>query len=201
MPKTRNARRFWQAAVVHSGVETAWRLLWKADISDVSTTLWELRRLDLSVEAYVLRSEYAPLFTEEERSIEGARLLKGVRMPRLTMPQYRGAGARTGLRRRFHSPAGPAGRGAWLSPLTTAQPCNHCLGLGQVWCVIPSINSATVQRSASSRRGGPRERRSHNELLDKPCWNRWVGSRRYRRTSVASRAGRLTPSPPASSYG
>jgi hypothetical protein len=68
-------------------------------------------------------------------------------MPRLTMPQYRGAGARTGFRRRFHSPAGPAGRGAWLSPLTTVQPCNHCLGLGQVWCVIPSIISATMRPS------------------------------------------------------
>ena len=38
------------------------------------TTLWELKRLDLSVEAFVLRSEYAPLFTEEERGIARARL-------------------------------------------------------------------------------------------------------------------------------
>ena len=38
------------------------------------TTLWELKRLDLSVEAYVLRSEYAPLFTKEERGVARARL-------------------------------------------------------------------------------------------------------------------------------
>jgi hypothetical protein len=57
-------------------------------------------------------------------------------------------------------------------------------------------NGATVGVVAP---GGPRERRSHNELLDKPCWNRYDGSQRYRRTSITSRAGRLTPSPPATS--
>jgi len=41
----------------------------KDEVSDGFTTLWELRPLDLSVEAYVLRPEYAPLFTEEERGI------------------------------------------------------------------------------------------------------------------------------------
>jgi hypothetical protein len=58
----------------YGGVETARRLLRKDDISDGFTTLWELKRLDLSVEAYVLRSEYTPLFTEEERGIARARL-------------------------------------------------------------------------------------------------------------------------------
>ena len=55
-------------------VETARRLLWKDDIPDGFTTPWELKRVDLPVEAYVLRPEYAPLFTEEERSIARARL-------------------------------------------------------------------------------------------------------------------------------
>ena len=58
----------------YGGVETARRLLWKEDISDGFTTLWELERLGLSVEAYVLRPEYACLFAEEERSIARARL-------------------------------------------------------------------------------------------------------------------------------
>jgi hypothetical protein len=48
--------------------------LWKDDVSDGFTTLWKLQRVDLSVEAYVLRPEYAPLFTEEERAIARARL-------------------------------------------------------------------------------------------------------------------------------
>jgi len=56
----------WQAAVERSGVETARRLLWRDDVSDGFTMPWELQRLDLSVEAYVLRPEYAPLFTEED---------------------------------------------------------------------------------------------------------------------------------------
>jgi hypothetical protein len=47
----------WQAAVEQSGVETARSLLWKDGASDGFTTLWELKRLDLSVEAFVLRPE------------------------------------------------------------------------------------------------------------------------------------------------
>ena len=34
----------------YGGVETARRLLWKDDIPDGFTTLWELKRLDLSAE-------------------------------------------------------------------------------------------------------------------------------------------------------
>jgi hypothetical protein len=55
-------------------VETTSRLLWKDEVSDGFTTLWELKRLDLSVEAFVLRPEYEPLFTEAERGIARARL-------------------------------------------------------------------------------------------------------------------------------
>jgi hypothetical protein len=59
-----NASYFLQMVLEHGGVETARRLLRKDDVSGGFTTLWELKRLDLSVEAYVLRPEYAPLFTE-----------------------------------------------------------------------------------------------------------------------------------------
>jgi hypothetical protein len=58
----------------YGGGETARRLLRKDDISDGFTTLWERKRLDLPVEAYLLRPEYAPLFTQEERAIARARL-------------------------------------------------------------------------------------------------------------------------------
>jgi hypothetical protein len=50
--------------------------LWKAEVSDGFTTLLELKQLDLSVEAFVFRPEYAPFFTEE-REIARARLLGG----------------------------------------------------------------------------------------------------------------------------
>jgi hypothetical protein len=60
--------------VEYGGVETARRLLRKDGASDGFTTLWELKRLDLSREAFVLLPEYAPLFTEEVRVIARARL-------------------------------------------------------------------------------------------------------------------------------
>jgi hypothetical protein len=97
--------------------------------------------------------------------------------------------------------ADPTGKGGVISLSTTAQPCNRCLGVGWMCSAVPSRTRARVHYSAASRRGGPREQRSYTELLDKPCWNRYDGSRRYRRTSVTSTAGRLTPSPPANSYG
>ena len=38
------------------------------------TRLWELRRLDLTVEAVVLRPEFASLFTPDERAVARQRL-------------------------------------------------------------------------------------------------------------------------------
>lgn len=56
------------------GVETAHRLLASTSPSTGLTELWLCGRLDLSVEAQVLRPEFAPLFSEEERSVAQARL-------------------------------------------------------------------------------------------------------------------------------
>lgn len=44
--------------------------------TDGFTTLWEHGRLDLSVEAYVLKPEYAELFTEDEKNMCRDRLLQ-----------------------------------------------------------------------------------------------------------------------------
>jgi hypothetical protein len=62
----------------YGGVGTARKLLLKDEVSEGFATLWELKRLDLSMEAFVLRPEYAPLFTHEEHSIAQARLLQAV---------------------------------------------------------------------------------------------------------------------------
>ena len=43
-------------------------------VSDGFTTLWLAKRLDLSVEAHVIRPEYSELFTAEERKIAQRRL-------------------------------------------------------------------------------------------------------------------------------
>ena len=50
------------------------RLLDKPEVSEGFTRLWELGRLDLTVEAIVLRSEFASLFTDEELSVARQRL-------------------------------------------------------------------------------------------------------------------------------
>lgn len=56
------------------GLETARRLIRLSAVSDGFTALWERRRLDLSVEALVLREEFASLFTEDEREPAERRL-------------------------------------------------------------------------------------------------------------------------------
>lgn len=58
-----------------NGVDVAKRLLAKEGYSEGLTRLWEEGRLDLSMEAYLLSPEFAPLFTEEERAIARQRLL------------------------------------------------------------------------------------------------------------------------------
>ena len=50
------------------------RMLATAQPSDGFTRLWELKRLDLAMENIVLRSDFADLFTEEERVIARKRL-------------------------------------------------------------------------------------------------------------------------------
>jgi hypothetical protein len=71
----------------------------------------------------------------------------------LDRPVRRGAGIRTGFRRRFHSPAGPArGRGSVIFPdnRATVQPLPRRGGRGSA---IPSRTRALVHYSAGSRRG------------------------------------------------
>ena len=55
-------------------VAQAKQLLRASAVSDGFTTLWERHRLDLSVEAHVVREEYAALFSDEERRIASRRL-------------------------------------------------------------------------------------------------------------------------------
>ena len=64
-----NAVRFLQLVSEKGGLAAAKQLINKTGGTDGFTTLWEHHRLDLSVEAHVLKSEYAELFTEEEKNI------------------------------------------------------------------------------------------------------------------------------------
>jgi hypothetical protein len=61
-----NATYFLRSLNEHGGVATARRLINAQAPSDGFTRLWELGRLDLSVEAVALEARWRPLFSGEE---------------------------------------------------------------------------------------------------------------------------------------
>lgn len=69
-----NATRFLQLVSEKGGPAAAKQLIRKEGGTDGFAALWEHHRLDLSVEAHVLKPEYEVLFTEEERRICKERL-------------------------------------------------------------------------------------------------------------------------------
>jgi len=71
-----NASRFMQIVAEKGGVAAARQLIGKSGGTDGFATLWEHGRLDLSVEAHVLKEEYKELFTDEERKMCRDRLLE-----------------------------------------------------------------------------------------------------------------------------
>lgn len=64
-----NASRFFQLISKEGGLKAAKQLISKSGGTYGFEVLWENKRLDLSVEALVLRPEYHELFTMEEREI------------------------------------------------------------------------------------------------------------------------------------
>lgn len=68
------ASRFLQLVSSEGGLSAAKKLISKEGGSDGFTRLWELGRLDLSVEALVLKNKYKSLFSEEEIKISKNRL-------------------------------------------------------------------------------------------------------------------------------
>ena len=62
-----NATYFLQMLANEGPLETARRLIGSSQPSEGFTALWERHRLDLTVEAHVIRPEFAQLFTEGER--------------------------------------------------------------------------------------------------------------------------------------
>jgi hypothetical protein len=69
-----NATRFFQMVVEKGGFQTARYLLHAPGLSDGFTALCLCKRLDLTVEAYVLKPEWRGLFTEDEIRIASKRL-------------------------------------------------------------------------------------------------------------------------------
>ena len=71
-----NATRFLQMLLDYKGLKTAKILINAPHVSDGYTALWERKRLDLTVEALIIKTEWNDLFTDEERAIAKDRLLK-----------------------------------------------------------------------------------------------------------------------------
>ncbi len=69
-----NATRFLQMISEQGGLATARQLLWSDQPSDGFTTLWSHHRLDLTVEAHVLKQQYMTLFTDADRQQARTRL-------------------------------------------------------------------------------------------------------------------------------
>jgi hypothetical protein len=68
-----NATRYLQMLHDHRGLETARILVLADQPSEGYTELWERGRLDLTVEALVLQTEWQPLFAQEPELLERAR--------------------------------------------------------------------------------------------------------------------------------
>lgn len=71
-----NASRFWQMVIDKGGVQAAKILIAKDGGTYGFEILWEHGRLDLSVEAHVLKPEYAEIFTDAEKEMCRERLEK-----------------------------------------------------------------------------------------------------------------------------
>ena len=69
-----NATRFLSMVVERGGLKTARYLLHAAKVSEGYTALFERKRLDLTVEAMILRPEWQALFSNTERRIAVNRL-------------------------------------------------------------------------------------------------------------------------------
>lgn len=69
-----NPIRFLQMVFEYRALESAHRLIGKPSASEGLVTLWELKRLDLSLEYLVLNHCYQELFSKDELSICKERL-------------------------------------------------------------------------------------------------------------------------------
>ena len=71
-----DASRFLGMVSDKGGYEAARTLLHAPKVSDGYTALWERKRLDLTVEALILKSEWHDLFSDAERDIAHQRLIE-----------------------------------------------------------------------------------------------------------------------------
>jgi hypothetical protein len=68
------ATRFLRMVSEHGGLQAAKILLAASGYSDGFTELWRCKRLDITMEALVLKDEWSDLFTQDELNIARKRL-------------------------------------------------------------------------------------------------------------------------------
>jgi len=71
-----NAARFLQMVANEGGLSTSKKLLAAAQPAEGFAALWEMKRLDLTVEFLVLRPEYKSLFNAQELATARNRLIE-----------------------------------------------------------------------------------------------------------------------------
>ena len=71
-----NATRFIRMYSEKGGYETAQILLHMSDVTGGFTEMWKRGRMDLTIECFVLKPKWRPLFTEEDLNIARNRLRK-----------------------------------------------------------------------------------------------------------------------------
>ena len=69
-----HATRFIQMLNERGAVDTAKALIHSTETKEGYTKLWEIDKLELSVEALALRAEWQELFTDEDRELARKRL-------------------------------------------------------------------------------------------------------------------------------
>ncbi len=70
-----NATRFLQMLREHGGLQTAKMLLHSPGFQYGFEKMWELKRLDLTVEAHILKPLWSSMFTDDEKEIARKRLI------------------------------------------------------------------------------------------------------------------------------
>lgn len=69
-----NATRYLHMVIEQGGLRAAQTLIHSPQVSEGYTALWERKRLDLTVEALILKPDWRELFTSEELDIAQQRL-------------------------------------------------------------------------------------------------------------------------------
>jgi hypothetical protein len=129
------------------------RLLDKREVSEGFTRLWELKRLDLTVEAIALRPEFAPLFTDEQLATARERLTKlGHLVPGAFDPLRS-----NGLPKSEIGPDDAVDRSPAVGAISSKESVGRSSGQGQEVRFAPNLIALTILKQVKERQKDRRE--------------------------------------------